>query len=148
MIKLSLVFGLIIIVGGVLEIALALQNRKYNEYWGRRLTSGILDLLLGAFLVANPSFMLLLITILVSIWLVFKGILSVRYTLILKKNQDSNWIYGFVFGTLLIVVGVVFVWHPEILGITLGIWAALAFISLGVFRIVFVFNYFDGKNRE
>ncbi len=148
LIKLSLVFGLIIIAGGVLEITLALQSRKFNEYWGRALISGILDLLLGAFLVANPSFILLLITILVSIWLVLKGVLSVRYALILKKDQSSNWIYGFVLGTILIVVGVVFVWHPEILGITLGIWAALAFISLGIFRIVFVFNYFEGKNLE
>jgi len=147
LIKLSLIFGLIIIIGGVLEIALAFKNRKYNEYWTRGLTSGIIDLLLGAFLMANPSFILLLITILVSIWLVFRGIVSIRFALILKNQQNENWLWGFIFGLFLILIGAIFVWHPEVFGITLGVWAALAFISLGVFRILFVFNLLGNKKK-
>ncbi len=138
--KLSFAFGVLTLIGGLFEIGLAFRSSKTNESWNRGLTSGIIDLLLGAFLMANPSFILLLITILVSIWLIFRGILSVRYALILKNNQNENWILGLIFGVLLIVIGVIFVWHPVAFGITLGIWAALAFISLGVFRILFAFK--------
>jgi len=138
--NLSFAFGVLILIGGLLEVGLAFRSRKTHESWNRGLTSGIIDLLLGAFLMANPSFILLLITILVSMWLVFRGIVSIRYALILKNNQNQNWILGVIFGVLLIVIGVIFVWHPEVFGITLGVWAALAFISLGVFRILFAFK--------
>jgi uncharacterized membrane protein HdeD (DUF308 family) len=147
LIKLSFIFGLIIVIGGVGEIALAFKNRNYNEYWTRGLTSGIIDLLLGAFLMANPTFILLLITILVSVWLVFRGIVSIRFALILKDQHNENWVWGFIFGIILIAIGAVFVWHPAVFGITLGVWAALAFISLGVFRILFVFNLLGNKKK-
>jgi hypothetical protein len=34
----------------------------------------------------------------------------------------------------------IFLWHPMILGATFAIWAAIAFILLGVFRITLTFR--------
>jgi uncharacterized membrane protein HdeD (DUF308 family) len=138
--KLSLIFGIIIIIGGLLEVGLAFNNRNTNKSWEWTLTSGILDILLGAFLVANPRFILILITVLVSIWLLIRGIIMIRYAFIIKKSNNPNYIYGLIFGIVLILLAAIFVWHPEVLGITVVFWTALAFISLGIFRIVFVFN--------
>jgi uncharacterized membrane protein HdeD (DUF308 family) len=140
LIKLSFAFGVLILVGGLLEVGLAFKSRNTNEYWNRALTSGILDILLGVLLMANPSFILFLITLIISIWLIFRGMLSIYYALILKKGQNKNWFWGFIFGILLILFGGIFVWHPGFIGFTLGIWAALAFISLGILRIVLAFK--------
>lgn len=46
---LSLFFGLLIIIGGILEVWFAIKNREIHKNWGWALTSGILDLILGAF---------------------------------------------------------------------------------------------------
>lgn len=140
LLKLSMIFGIIIILGGLLEVGLAFNYRKINTNWGWAITSGVFDILIGAFLVSNPSFILLLITGLVSIWLLIRGIISVSYALNLKKENNPKYIYGLIFGIVLILFATLFVWHPKVLGITIGFWAALAFISLGIFRILFVFK--------
>ena len=140
LIKLSFLFGALILVGGLLEVGLAFKSRNTHANWDRALTSGIFDILLGVLLMANPSFILFLITLLISIWLLFRGILSIRYAFLLKNNQNTNWFWSLIFGVLLILFGGIFVWHPGFIGFTLGIWAALAFISLGVLRIIFAFK--------
>lgn len=144
--KLSLIFGILIIIGGLLEVGLAFNNRQTHKSWEWTLTSGILDILLGAFLVANPSFILILITALVSLWLLIRGIIMVRYAVIIKKSNNPNYIYGLIFGIILILLAAIFVWHPKVLGITVAFWTALAFISLGIFRIVLVFKFQVVKN--
>ena len=138
--NLSMIFGIVIILGGLIEVGLAFSRRKTGTNSGWAIGSGVLDILIGAFLVSNPSFILLLITGLVSIWLLIRGIISIRYALIQKKENNPNYVYWLLFGVLLILLAIAFVWHPNILGITIAFWTALAFISFGIFRIVFVFK--------
>ncbi len=140
LIKLSFAFGAVILIGGLLEIGLAFKSRNTHANWDRALTSGILDLLLGVLLMANPNFILFTITLLISIWLLFRGILSIRYAFLLKNDGNANWFWSFIFGVLLILFGGILVWHPGFIGFTLGIWAALAFISLGILRIIYAFK--------
>jgi uncharacterized membrane protein HdeD (DUF308 family) len=144
--KLSMIFGLLILAGGLLEISLAFSNRKTESKWEWTLVSGVFDILLGAFLMANPEFILLLITLLISLWLFFRGILLLRNAITLKRANSQNFIYPLIFGILLIVIAAIFVWHPEIFGITLAFWTALAFISVGIFRIFLVFKFSTAGN--
>jgi len=139
--KLSVIFGILIIIGGLLEVFLAFNNRQNHKKWEWTLTSGILDILLGAFLVANPAFILLLITIFVSIWLLIRGVIAIRTAIVLKKSNNPNYNYSLIFGIILVVLALIFVWHPQVLGITIVFWTALAFISLGIFRIVLVLKF-------
>jgi len=138
--KLSMIFGFLILAGGLLEISMAFNNRKTNNKWEWTLISGVFDILLGAFLMANTDFVLLLITLLISLWLFFRGVLLLRNALVQKKANNRNYIYPLIFGILLIVLAAIFVWHPEVFGITLAFWTALAFISVGIFRIFLVFK--------
>jgi uncharacterized membrane protein HdeD (DUF308 family) len=144
--KLSMIFGLLILASGLLEISLAFNNRKTSSNWEWTVVSGVFDILLGAFLMANPDFLLLLITLLISLWLFFRGVLLLRNALAYKKANNENYIYPLIFGMLLILIGVIFVWHPEVFGITLAFWTALAFISVGIFRIFLVFKFSTNVN--
>lgn len=139
--KLSILFGILIIIGGLFEVGLAFNNRQKHKKWEWTLASGILDVLLGAFLVANPAFIIWVVSIFVSIWLLIRGIIAIRYALILKKANNPNFTYSLIFGIILIVLAVIFVLHPQVLGITLIFWTALAFISLGIFRIILIFKF-------
>ena len=139
--KLSMIFGFLILAGGLLEISFAFNNRKTNSKWEWTLVSGVFDILLGAFLMANPDFILLLITLLISLWLFFRGVLLLRTALAFKRAYNKNYIYPVIFGILLIIIAAIFIWHPEIFGITLAFWTALAFIIVGIFRIFLVFKF-------
>ena len=140
LVTLSFIFGIFILVGGLLEVGLAFKSRNTHEKWNIGLTSGILDILLGVLLMANPGFILQLISILISIWLLYRGILSIRYALVLKNAQNKNWYWGLSFGIILILFGGIFVWHPEVIGFTIGIWVSIAFISLGLLRVIYAFK--------
>ena len=140
-IKLSVVFGIFIIIGGLLEVWLAFKNKQNHIQWEWTLTSGILDILLGAFLIANPEFILWLITLFVSIWLIIRGILAIRLAMLLKKTESSGSGFNLVLGIILIILAIILIWHPKIIGLTIGFWTAIAFISLGIFRIVLAFKY-------
>jgi uncharacterized membrane protein HdeD (DUF308 family) len=145
-VKLSIVFGILIMISGLLEVWVAFKNKQNKLSWEWTLTSGILDVVLGAFLVANPEIILLLITFFVSIWLLIRGILLIRLAVIVKKEVGKGYIFNMVFGIILIVIALIFIWHPEILGITIAFWTALAFIFLGIFRIVLAFHYHSERN--
>jgi len=139
--KLSMIFGFLILAGGLLEISFAFNNRKTNSKWEWTLVSGVFDILLGAFLMANPDFILLLITLLISLWLFFRGVLLLRTALAFKRAYNKNYIYPVIFGILLIIIAAILIWHPEIFGITLAFWTALAFIIVGIFHIFLVFKF-------
>jgi uncharacterized membrane protein HdeD (DUF308 family) len=137
--KLSLIFGILILFGGLFEVGLAFNKRKTHKNWEWVLTSGILDVLLGAFLIANPRFILLVVTAFVSIWLFIRGIIALRLSFILKKANNENYIYRLMIGVAFVLLAIIFIWHPEIFGITIAFWTALSFISLGIFRIAMLF---------
>jgi len=139
--KLSILFGILIIIGGLLEVALAFSNKEKHKKWDWALTSGILDVLLGAFLVANPALILLFITIFVSIWLFIRGIILIRIALKQKKASISNYNINIILGAILILLAVIFVFHPQILGLTIVIWTAISFIILGLFRVILAFKF-------
>jgi uncharacterized membrane protein HdeD (DUF308 family) len=139
--KLSVIFGILILIGGLLEVWLAFNNKQNHTKWEWSLASGIIDILLGAFLIANPAFILLLITYFISFWLFIRGIIEIRYALIIKKANNPNYNISLIFGIILVVLALVFVIHPQVLGITIVFWTALAFISLGIFRIVLAFKF-------
>jgi uncharacterized membrane protein HdeD (DUF308 family) len=138
--KLIIFFGVLIIIGGLFEVALAIKNVQEHKKYEWALASGIFDVLLGAFLVANPALILLFITIFVSIWFFIRGIISIRIALIQKKANDSKYNFSLFLGIILILSAVIFIFHPQVFGITVIFWTALSFISLGIFRIILAFK--------
>jgi len=134
------IVGIIVLISGLLESGFSIYFRKAIPEWGWSLVAGVVDLLLGAFLIANPKAILLILTLIISIFLVVRGVLLIREAMQLR-NQDNNkwkWILGL--GILLVVLAIIITWHPQIIGLTLMIWMAVSFISLGIFRISLAFK--------
>ncbi len=137
---LSLIIGLIVTITGVLETILSLYYRKVHKEWGWNISGGILDIIIGIFLMVNPNTILVLITLFISFWLILGGILVIRKAIDLRKHGRKNWIWMLLFGILILVLAVVLIWHPQLVGITMMFWLAISFISLGIFRVVMAFK--------
>jgi len=135
-----LFIGLIIVIGGVLETFLAVYYRKALKEWGWNFSAGILDILVGVLLIANPDAILLLITLFISFWLVLRGVLTIWEAMELRKESQKKWKWILLLGILLMLLAIVLIWHPQVLGLTIIFWIAISFISLGVFRIVLAFK--------
>ena len=145
------IIGLIISLSGILEIVFSIYYRNDLKEWWWNLSGGILDLLIGGFLLVNPDALLMLIALFISFWLVVRGVLAVREAIELKKQESNKWKWILLLGIALLLLAVLLIWHPQIIGITVVFWIAISFIILGIFRIILAFklqNLSKGHSAE
>jgi uncharacterized membrane protein HdeD (DUF308 family) len=135
-----LVIGLIVAIGGLLETFHALYYRKVLMEWGWSFSAGILDLLIGILLIANPEAILILITLFISFWLIMRGVLAIWEAMELRKGGSRYWGWILFLGILILLLAVLLIWHPQVIGLTIIFWIAISFISLGLFRILLAFR--------
>ena len=103
--------------------------------WG-----GVLNIVLGILLILNPRTILVIISVLIGFWLIFKGGEQIKRAINLRKNKNSVWKRVLTLGILMILVAAILLWHPEIIGFTIARWTSIAFIIIGVFRIYLAFR--------
>ena len=87
-VALSVLFSVSMFVSGTLEILFAVTNRKNISSWGWYLASGIIDLILGIYLMANIGLSMAVLPFIVAFWLMFRGFASTGYAMDLR-NRDA-----------------------------------------------------------
>ena len=102
--------------------------------------SGILDVILGLFIISNPRIILVLITLFISFWLILRGVVAINAALTMKPLGGNRWKWQMAFGIFLILAAIILIWHPQVVGLTSIFWMALAFIMLGILRLVLGFK--------
>ena len=138
--KITKFIGIIILISGAVQLFLTIKNRRGTPGWGFQLAGDLFDLAVGIALVANPSLLLKLITLFVGIWLIANSISIFMRAAEARKEQNRLWVWEFALGVFLMLLAVIFLWHPMFLGISIALWTGLAFVFLGVFRIVLTFR--------
>lgn len=134
--KITKFIGVFILISGGIQLYFTIRNRRGIPGWGFQLAGDLFDLAVGTALVINPSLLLRLITLFVGIWLIANSISIFMKAAEARKDQHRYWAWEFALGVFLMLVAVVFLWHPMLLGITIAVWTGMAFIILGIFRIV------------
>ena len=138
--KITKYIGVIILISGSIQLYFTIRNRRGIPGWGFQLAGDLFDLAVGAALVINPSLLLKLITLFVGIWLIANSIAIFMKAAEARKDQHKYWAWEFALGIFLMLLAIVFLWHPMLLGITIAVWTGLAFIILGIFRIALTFR--------
>lgn len=138
--KITRFIGVIILISGTTQLFFTLQYRKSIPGWGYQLLGDLFDLAIGVALVLNPAILLTIITLFVGFWLIANAISIFMRAAEARKANYKYWTWELALGIFLIVLALLFLWHPMALSFTLAIWTALAFIVLGVFRIVLTFR--------
>lgn len=138
--SLSIAFGIIMLLSGILELYILIKSQKglmdnLSFLWG-----GVLNIVLGILLILNPRTILVIISVLIGFWLIFKGGEQIKRAIHLRKNKNSVWKRVLTLGILMILVAAILLWHPEIIGFTIALWTSIAFIMIGVFRIYLAFR--------
>ena len=128
--------AVIILISGSIQLVSTIRGRRGIPGWGFQLAGDLFDLAVGAVLVLNPSLLLKLITLYVGIWLIANSIAIFMKAAGARKDQHRYWAWEFVLGVFLMLLALFFLWHPTLLGIAIAVWTGLAFIILGIFRIV------------
>lgn len=139
-IALSILFSVSMFVSGVFEIAFAFSNRGNISSWGWYLAGGIIDLILGVFLMINPGLSMSVLPFILAFWLMFRGFSATGYSMDLKRYGTRNWGWYMAFGILAILCSIGIIWQPGIGAFTLVYMIAYALLIIGIFRIMVAFE--------
>jgi len=138
--KITKFIGVIILISGTTQLIFTLNNRRGIPGWGFQLTGDLFDLAIGIVLIINPSILLKVITLFVGVWIIANSISIIMSAAEARKENHRYWVLEFGLGIFLLVLAALFIWHPMLLGLTIAYWTAMAFITLGIFRIVLAFK--------
>ena len=133
--KIAKIIGVIILISGTSQLIFTLAHRKEIPGWGFQLTGDLLDLTIGIILILNPAILLKVITLFVGIWFIANSITLFVKAVQAHKEGQGYWTWELGLGIFFIILAAIFLWHPMVIGLTIAIWTAIAFIALGIFRI-------------
>ena len=102
-VALSIVFSISMLISGILEILFAVSNRKGVPSWGWYIVGGIIDVILGIYLIAYPMVSMEVIPFIIAFWLMFRGFSSTGYSIDLKRYGTRDWGWYMTFGILAIL---------------------------------------------
>ena len=121
---LSVMFGVLMLLSGITELAVALGSRNFFMMRGYSIVGAILDLLLGIFLCVYPQVTLVVLPVVIGIWLLWHSFMVIGFggDLSTFRLPGSGWtIFG---GVMMLILGLLMVIMP----LTVGV-AALAFVT-------------------
>ena len=88
--SLSFIFAFGILFTGVFEVIFAISNRKTMDNWGWTLSSGILDLVIGFYLMAYPAITIAILPLILGFWLLFRGFSAIENSAGALPNNTAS----------------------------------------------------------
>lgn len=138
-VALSVVFSISMLISGILEILFAISN-KHLSSWGWYLAGGIIDLLIGIYLVVYPMVSMEIIPFLIAFWLMFRGFSSTGYAMDLKRYGTRDWGWYMAFGILAILCSLLILWQPAVGALYVVYMISFTFLIIGFFRCMLAFE--------
>ena len=145
---LSILFSVTFLATGLLEVVYAISNRREIENWGWSLAGGIVDLLIGFLLVTRPDISLTILPFFVGFALMFRSIMSIAWSIELKRLGVSDWGSILLVGILGVILSFILLWNPLFAGMTIVFYTAISFILIGIFQIYLAFRLRRLKKQE
>lgn len=100
------ILALFLIVMGAGHIVTYLLNKNKNTV---RLICGIIVLVIGVWILANPAVVISLIPAIIGVILLLHGIEGIRLAVDTKQANDTAWISGLILSVITIIFGLVLI---------------------------------------
>ena len=136
---LAVYFSIMFILFGIGEIISASTGTRYRN-WGWGLAAGILDLVIGFFLLFNLGWTIDALPYLVGFILMFTGIGFIGQSSQMQALRLPNWGWLLTGGILTLIFSFLIIFHPLFGVFNIIVWTGLAFIFGGVSAILYSFS--------
>ncbi len=129
-------FGAYILVNGIFTLVAAFRFSSQDERWGTLLVAGILGILIGGLVMADPNALAKFIVYIVAAWAVVSGIMEIVAAVRLRR-EVANETLLLLTGILSLLLGIALFIMPSAgiraTGWLIGIYALLfGFLQLGL----------------
>lgn len=128
-------FAAILILEGAAQLYYAISNSKLLAGWGWYLSNGAFDLIVGLILISRNIISAELLPYFVGLWLIFKGINGVSFSIDLKEYGLKVWWWMLTFFIAAAVLGIFVVINPVVGIANLVTLTSYAFILLGLVMV-------------
>ena len=130
---LSVIFGWVMLISGVLEVILSASNRHYVTGRGWMLAGGIIEVILGLILIFNVALSAATLPIFVGFWIMFRAFSAIG----LGSDMNAIGITGsgwtIFSGVLLLLCSLWMLFRPIVFGTVAVIaWAGAALLLAGI----------------
>ena len=124
-VMLCYLLGGALIVMGVFQLISFLRGERLGFYNKFVMMMGIVLVLLGIWICAQPRIVLSIIPVVVGIIVLIHGLIDIQYTLDIKKAGSEKWWIALIAAALTLIVGLLLVLNPftayEITMVLLGV---------------------------
>lgn len=147
----TLLFVLALLVSGVLNILFAVLNRNRISYWSWTLVRGIVELLLGIWLIVLPLPVVSAgIVYLIGFYMLFHSIVGIGESCELQRCGMEGWGWLLACHIASLLFSFVYLMSPLFGGLFVVFFLGFSLICYGVFRIVFAIELrrFNRKVRK
>ena len=127
----SLILGILYVI-----VAISLIFSPLSGY----AAGGIIDMILGFYLIAYPMLSMEVIPFIIAFWLMFRGFSSVGYAMDLKRYGTRDWGWYVAFGILAVICSLIILWQPAVGALYAVYMISFAFLIIGFFRIMLSFE--------
>lgn len=135
-ITLSVIFSLSFLFSGLTETFFALQNTKSLHGWGWYLVDGLLSLVIGIYLLANPGVSMATLPFVVGFVLMFRSFQLLGFAFDLKEHKVVSWGDLALTSVLGIILSFLLISSPLFTSISLVVLTAIALIFIGTASII------------
>ena len=132
----AIYIGIALSITGFLILFRGFSSKKDNTNWGWLVFEGLLDILLGYVLLANPLVTAAILPFVFGFWAVFYGVLLIINSFSEKQNKTMKIISGI----LMVLIGAMIMRNPIFVGLSIAIWVATLLFIAGIYNVVISFS--------
>lgn len=132
-------FGIFVLVDGILGVSVAVHGRNELDSWGVLLLWGLLGIGVGVLAFVRPDITALALLFYIALWAIATGILEIAAAVRLREVIKNEWLL-ILAGLVSVAFGVWLIARPEA-GAQAVLWTIGAYaILLGVLLVLFAFK--------
>jgi uncharacterized membrane protein HdeD (DUF308 family) len=132
---LASLFSALIFVSGLFSVFFAFSNKDDIDNFGLYLAGGLLDVLIGFILLKYPGLTLVLFSMFIGFWLLFRGFNMISVSFKIKKIGDANWGWILFFGIMVVIFAMMSIVNPLIGASYLVFTLAFTLVLFGIANI-------------
>ncbi len=146
-ISLAWMFGVLVMTNGFVFLYFSLSNRLHLKGWGWYLSSGLLEIIIGLYLMADIKLSMAILPFVMGFWLLFRGIAIVATGLEIKDDGVRGWFFVLLIGILLTIVSTNMIMNPIFGTINVVFLTGTALLLLAMAYLILAFKLRRIKER-
>lgn len=131
-ITISIVFGIVMLLNGIVELITAVTSRNLFLLRGYNIIGGMLDLFIGLFLCAFPRLTLDLLPIILGVWLLYHSFMIMGLGSDLKAIRTPGSSLLFIGGVVMLIIAILALFSNSFGTNLVVILTGTAFVIFGI----------------